>query len=331
MTAAEDRAHSSNWSQATLLTRPIRALLRLSQREALFETRGFPESNSSTQFALEAIGRVFVNGYNVSLTARDVGPILQYVNSIPVGERGFAAEGAAMGAAIGDALPMAKPMLPACIAAFNSEFGYLTHVGAGWALARVPWRRSRILGALDPLLRWLAIDGLGFHDTYFYHRSILAGWRRERSGYSAQAYDQGVGRALWFVSGGSAFEAARLISTVASDRQNELWSGLGLAMAYAGPAADQDFVSARKAAGASAAFYAQGVAFACEARTLAGHVPRHTDAAATSVWGLDAGEVAELVRDMRDRLPKVEADPPRYQTWRKRVAVAFTQGKGRMP
>jgi hypothetical protein len=328
MSVAADIACSS--AKMDLLTRPVRRLLRLSPDEALFETRGFPRSNSSGQLALEAIGRVFIGGFNASLTASDVGAILQYVRNTPIVERGFAAEGAAMGAAVVDALPFSRPMLAAIIAKLNSEYTYLAHVGAGWALARVPWRRKPILAPLDPIHRWLAIDGLGFHDTYFYHRRVLTGWRRERSGYAAHAYDQGVGRALWFVSGGSVSDATRLILALASDRQSDLWSGLGLAMAYAGQVAGDDIIRAVKSAGENAPSYAQGVAFACEARALARYIPGHTDAVARAVWNRDASEIAGLVREARDHLPRVETNPPQYQTWRENVALAFSRIAGGM-
>jgi len=324
MSAAADNARIS--TGMTFLTRPVRGLLKLSLADALFETRGFPKSNTLAQSTLEQIGRVFIGGFNASLAARDLGAVLQHVDGIPVAERGFAAEGATMGAAVADAVPFGRPMFPECIAAFKSDFTYLAHVGSGWALARVPWRRKRILAPLDPVHRWLAIDGLGFHDTYFYHRSVVvAGWRRKQSGYATHAYDQGVGRALWFVSGGSIAAAIRLLSSFAIERQSDLWSGLGLAMTYAGPVAGDDIIDALKAAGGNAASFAQGVAFACEARALARHVPDHTHLAAQEVWKRAPGEVVTLVRESRRCLSNAETDPPRYQIWRDNVARAFTR------
>ncbi|UFW90543.1 DUF1702 family protein [Bradyrhizobium barranii] len=305
------------------MTRPLRGLLKLSPSDALFETRGFPKSKASSQSALERIGTVFIGGFNASLAATDVGAVLQYVDGIPIAERGFAAEGATMGAAVADALPFSRPMFPECIAAFKSDFTYLAHVGSGWALARVPWRRKRILAPLDQVHAWLAVDGLGFHDTYFYHRQVVGGWRRKQSGYATHAYDQGVGRALWFVSGGSIAAAIRLISSLATDRQRDLWSGLGLAMTYAGPVACDDVIDAVKAAGENAASFAQGVAFACEARALGHYLPDHTVLIAREVWNMRPDAVAKLVRESRNGLPDIETDPPRYQIWRESVACAF--------
>jgi hypothetical protein len=300
-------------------------LLSLSPSQARFQTRGFAGSDPETQLALENIGQTFIGGYNSALAARDVDAVLDYVGTIPAAERGFATEGAVMGAAVIDALPFRRPLLPTCIAAFRSDFTYLAHVGAGWSLARVPWRRRSVLATLDPIHRWLAFDGLGFHDAYFYHRRVLAGWRRERKGYAAHAYDQGVGRALWFVAGGSAASATGMISVFTTARRSDLWSGLGLAMAYAGPVSSGEIVETFQAAGANGAGFAQGVAFACEARVLARHVPTHTDLTARAVWGVGAEHLSGLVREARGRLAEQDDELPRYEIWRRSVADAFLQ------
>lgn len=303
----------------------LRALLQLSPNEALFATRGFSSSNESIKLSLERVGKVFIGGLNASLAARDVGTIRQHVEETLAADRGFAAEGATMGAALADALPFGPPLLVATIAAFKQEFEYLTHVGAGWALARAPWRRRQILAPLDPIHWWLAIDGLGFHDTYFYHRCVVDGWRRKQSGYGIFAYDQGVGRALWFVSGGSVAAATRLITRFANERQSDLWAGLGLAMTYAGPVTADDAADVLRRAGRNTPWLAQGVAFGCAARAGAHHIPAHTGLMATLVWGKAAGELAELVGEWRRHLPSKETDPPRYQTWRQSVARDFSR------
>ncbi|SNS45915.1 Protein of unknown function [Tardiphaga sp. OK246] len=308
-------------STTTFLRSLVPRLLRLSADQASFQARGFP--HSPAQRSLETVGRTFIVGYNTALAAPHLDNIIQYIRSQPLDERGFAAEGAAMGVAVVDAVPFRKPMLPAFVTALDSKYTYLVHVGCGWAIARVPWRRKQILASLDSVHRWLAMDGLGFHDTYFYHKRVLAGWRREQSGYAARAYDQGVGRALWFVAGGSAASAIRLVLGLPNERQGDLWSGLGLAMAYAGPAGQTEAAAALATADRNAASYAQGVAFACEAHALALHAPTHTDVVARSIWNLSACEVAGLVRQARAGLSKAPSDPPQYQNWRDSVAQAF--------
>jgi enediyne biosynthesis protein E3 len=306
----------------------VRRLLTLSLDHAEFSIRGFTACEPSRRSALEKIGRCFLGAYNAALVADEVTEIAEYVGRTAQADRGFAVEGAAMGAAVGDAVRFRQQLLPACVNAFQCGFTYLLHVGAGWALARVPWRHRQILASLDPKLRWLAYDGLGFHDTYFYSRRVSAGWRRQRAGYAARAYDQGVGRGLWFITGGSLPQAIDLIEALPVERQSDLWSGLGLAMAYAGPVVSDEIVRALLSAGDNGTHYAQGIAFACEARALANHIPAFTHLAAATAWGQGGGTLSLLVREVRDRLPKGNGDPPRYELWRRGVAAAFLRVAG---
>src|SRR5206468_3903957 len=60
---------------------------------------------------------------------------------------------------------------------------YMAHVGAGWALARLGLARfgstrRRAFERMDRVLRWLAIDGYGFHEGYFRpRRAVVEQWR----------------------------------------------------------------------------------------------------------------------------------------------------------
>ncbi len=301
---------------------PLRWLFSLSLDEASFGKRGFTEADPAKRLSLEATGKAFIGGYNAAIAADRLDHALQHVDAVCSAMRGFAVEGAAMGYAVADSLRFRAPLLADYIRALDNEFSYLTHVGVGWAVARVPWRAGRIFALLDPVHHWLAYDGLGFHDAYFHHRRGLTSLRRRRSGYAARAYDQGVGRALWFISGGSTSRATELISGFAAPRRSDLWSGLGLAMAYAGPADANEFGTARHLAGEYGVHFAQGLAFACEARTRARHVPAHTELAAKVATGFGADELSWLVRETRNNLPASSTDPPLYEVWRRNVAFA---------
>ncbi len=306
-------------------TRPLRRLLSLSPDEASFRRRKFTSVDPSKRSALETTGETFIGGYNAAVAADHPDDVSQHIHTITPALQGFAVEGAAMGCAIADALLFGDSAFARHIRIFEREFSYLTHVGAGWALARFPWRRTRILGPLDPVHSWLAYDGMGFHDAYFSHRRVLTGWRRmPPTNYASRAYDQGVGRALWFVAGGSVAGAIDLISGFDTARQSDLWSGLGLAMAYAGPTDADEIGAAFAAAGAHRADLAQGVAFACEARTLARHVPAHTELCAKTVSRVSADELSSLVRHARTSLAGADADTPAYELWRRKVVAAMS-------
>jgi hypothetical protein len=304
----------------------LTAFLTLSPDQASFDARGFRVVSAVAREALEAVGKTFITGYNTAVRANSLDSVLGIVAGIPAQLRGFAAEGAAMGTAISDAVPFRTPRFPQLMALLDSDFTYLVHVGAGWALARVPWRKRHILPPLNPLYRWLAFDGLGFHDGYFKSSDILSGWRREPFGYAARAYDQGVGRALWFASGGSATWAADRIRQLAAERHGDLFSGLGLAMAYAGPTTSEDVRQAVELAGREGPHLAQGIAFACEARARASHIPANARTAA-QVIGFEPSALAALVCDARKSLSEQDEEP-RYEAWRRKVSNALAQSTG---
>ena len=44
---------------------------------------------------------------------------------------------------------------------------YMVYVGVGWAMARLPRFRWRRVTVADPLMRWLVLDGFGFHQAYY--------------------------------------------------------------------------------------------------------------------------------------------------------------------
>src|SRR6202000_472948 len=88
----------------------------------------------------------------------------------------------------------------------GKQHTYMLHVGAGWAYARLPWMRWRIesvIQKLHPVLRWLVVDGDGFHGGYFHSKQE----QRLKKTLARLAEDarhifyQGLGRSLWFSNG----------------------------------------------------------------------------------------------------------------------------------
>jgi enediyne biosynthesis protein E3 len=311
------------------ILRGWRSLFSLSPAAASFDLRRFHAGDTAARARLERIGEMFIAGFNHALRRNDPSEMRDNLQTFQPDLRGFAAEGAAMGYAVADAVMLGGDRLRTWVDSTAADFTYLTHVGAGWALARVPWRRRAILGCLDPVHHWLAYDGLGFHDAYFSSRRIASGWRRIRAGYAAQSYDQGVGRAIWFLAGGSVERAIELISHLEPARRPDLWAGLGLALTYAGGAGPGGLRLAAESAGSARPCLAQGAAFAAEARARANHVPPHTGEAVQLLAGVDFGEAVRAVRKVRASLPPVErGETPRYELWRRGVRQALGPAGG---
>ena len=303
-----------------ILSRHWRSLFAIDRIEASFCRRGFEAADATVRLRLERIGETFLDGFNRGLVGDDLDTLWQDVGAVCPAVRGFAIEGATMGVALADALVPIRPRLGAWMVRADESYTYLAHVGTGWALARAPWRRAAVMRHADPVHCWLVFDGLGFHDAYFHPQAVRRGWRRRRSGYAARVYDQGVGRALWFVSGGDVARAIAMVSSAAPDRQGDLWSGFGLALTYAGGADAAALAAVRSAAGRWRRHLAQGAAFAAEAHARAGAMPTHVAVVLPNLAGCDATAAVAIVRGARAALPPFEtAQTPRYELWRQAV------------
>ncbi|HEV3000550.1 MAG TPA: DUF1702 family protein, partial [Solirubrobacteraceae bacterium] len=252
---------------------PLRVrLLGIEPGEASFARRGFASCDAVAQARLELVGRTFVAGYRAALADDDPPALAARLDDVDAELRGFAYEGAAMALALLDQVLPVRRRLAAFLAGPGEPHVYMVHVGAGWALARLR-RGPRALAALDPLLRSLALDGYGFHSGYFAPRRHLGEQRvpRRLTGYAARAFDQGLGRCSWFATGGEAARAAGVIARFPAVRRPDLWSGLALAVTYAGPASEEALRVLRTAGAPHAPHLAQGAAFAAAARERAGN------------------------------------------------------------
>jgi hypothetical protein len=277
---------------------------------------------------VERIGCNFLHGYHAALEEDEVDALALRLNKIESELRGFAFEGAAMSLTLLDHLtPFRNNRLHAFLNGHGATHPYMVHVGAGWAFARLPWLRrcvERPLARLDPLLRWLAVDGYGFHEGYFH-------WRRcvetqaipdRLAGYGRRAFDQGLGRSLWFVDGADVSRIPATIGAFPPSRHADLWAGVGLACTYAG-GAERDCLEALLAkAGPYAPTLAQGAAFAAKARHRAGNPATHTEIACQVLCALSADGAAHLCDLALKDLPPDGAEPA-YEVWRQRIRAQF--------
>jgi hypothetical protein len=299
-------------------------LLRIPAEETSVSRRGFRVPDAAVRARLETIGQAFLRGYHTALPDRGGAALARSLGSVDADLQGFAFEGAAMALTLLDhLLPMNRGRFHRFLHGEGAPHSYMLHVGAGWAMARLPWlcwRVNSFISTLDPLARWLALDGYGFHQGYFqWPRSV----RRQEvprgvAGYARRAFDQGLGRSLWFVEGADAARIAATIGSFPQGRQPDLWSGVGLACAYAGGREEAHVESLREAAGPYLAQVAQGAAFASKARERAGNQAPHTEMACDILCGISAQAAADVTDDALLDLPKDGVEPA-YEIWRCRI------------
>jgi enediyne biosynthesis protein E3 len=299
-------------------------LLGIPAAEATFERRGFVVGPPGARERLELVGRTFLRGYHAALEHAAPGPLASRLEEIEGELRGFGYEGAAMALTLLDHLaPWRRRRLGRFLAGPAAAHVYVVHVGAGQALGRLG-RLYRPPAGLDPLLRWLTLDGYGFHQGYFDGWQAAAGppVPAGLSGYARRAFDQGLGRSLWFAAGGDVARLGAAIDTLSPARRADLWSGAGLACAYAGVVDRRALAALRESAGLHLPHAAQGAAFAAKARERAGNPTGHTETACEVLCGMSARAAAAVTDRALQDLPPDGLEPA-YELWRRRIRVTF--------
>ena len=323
---------------ASLPARLRLRLLGLTFEELLAETRGFRVSGPAAAEHQARIAAAFWLGYHGSLADPRPETIVRTVEGIERGWRGYAWEGVGMVLAMLEALELrlasrrrAGGRLGALLAGRSRGVRYLVYLGVGAAVARFRLPTRRLLLALDPLCRWLVFDGFGFHEGFFAPAKSLGAVPvpvpRRLAGYARRAYDQGLGRSLWFVHGMDAAAIEGAVAAFPEARRGDLWAGVGLASAYAGGAPPRLLPELARRPGRWRADLLQGVAFAATARVEGDDLSAHTDEACRTYCGMGAAELAALCRDAARGLPddgdRLDLAEPAWEVWRRRVRSAL--------
>jgi hypothetical protein len=314
-----------------------RRVLTPSESHTKLSVRGFHEKNPGSRDLLETVGRSFLAGFGYAAECRTIAEAEENLEQVPERFRGFAYEGAAMAFGVRDAMPLGRSDLGrGFLAGRGRHHSYMVHVGAGWAMARVPRRAWPKLELGDPLLRWLMLDGYGFHQAYFKTDKYVRHQYQEPSTfrfpahgaawYTNHAIDQGIGRALWFVHGTDPLRVADAIHAFPSHRHPDLFSGAGLAATYAGGVAEDELRAFHTRSGACAPNVSQGSAFGATCRVEAGNPHENTALAVRVLCDMDLEEAVGLCdRTRPPATPETPGHPaiPSYEVWRRRVAAVF--------
>ncbi len=283
-------------------------VLSPSLEEVSFARRGFPAVCTAATEQLERVPQAVICGFEWGIEARTQWEVERRLSMVDAELRGFAYEGATMAFTILDVMGRGNRTRD-LLAGHGRPHILLAYIGMGFAMARLPRRLwKKVLPDLDgceyhPTMSWLAIDGYGFDRAYFDTRRWVDAqhvpapypWQGSPD-YFLRAVDQGIGRALWFIRGADVPAVAAAVEQFASHRQADLWSGVGLAAAFAGGTGPGELAALRRAAGPYWMELALGMVFAAKARSYAGFVPECTQAAAAAFADLSV-EAAVVLAD----------------------------------
>ncbi len=307
-----------------------------SMEEVTFAKRGFPARDTADARNLQSIPQHVIAGFEFGIEYGDRPDSLKRLDMIEREFRGFAYEGATMAFTLLDVMPGRRSdRTRKFLDGHGAPHLFLAYIGIGFAMSHLPqvlW--SKVLPDLretrwHPTVSWLAVDGYGFDRAYFHTKK----WIHEQyvpkpypwqgaPAYFPRACDQGIGRALWFMHGADPAGVTGAVNAFAPHRHADLWSGVGLAAAYAGSGDAEVLGTLRKSAGQYLPEVAQGAVFAAKARAEADLVVPHTEVAAHVLCDLTVKEAEALTEEASSSFTPGNSVPD-YEIWRGRVQAHF--------
>lgn len=295
-------------------------VLGIDEEEASLDKHGFTAVDDRARERLETVGRWFARGFQAALAEPSAEPLAAELDQVEHEWRGFAYEGAATALTVLDVLVPIRRRLDPFLRGPGYPYAWIAPIGYGWARAHLRMRPRGPRPLVEPLVDWLALDGAGFRDGWYEHEHCFDDRRAPGNlhGTAARVYDQGLGRALWFVRGADVERIAATIDAFPAHRAPQLWSGVASAAAYAGGVPEDALQALLAASGPSAPDLAQGVAFAAKARLMGGNLAPHTELACTVVCGLPATDAARHA-DLALEGLELDGHDSFYDAWRARV------------
>jgi hypothetical protein len=294
-----------------LLPPAVNRLLAIRPEAVSFARLGFL-CEAGVRAHLERVLSTFVEGYNLALSLPDTELLAATLRSRFDDQHvGFAFEGVGMYLGLCDLL---APWRPSALRAFiegpGREHDYIAAVGAGFAVARLPWGVRTWTGyarRLDPLIAWCLPDGLGFHEGIFHPQRWQDGRREPPPSlphYARQLFDSGLGRSLWWSQGAAPRRIAATIGRFPAERRGEMWCGVGVAAAYAGGIGDDALLELAELAGGNRADLLSGIPFATRMRQRGGNRWSGTDRACRLLLDRGSDDASDWLMEIVDSVTK---------------------------
>jgi len=278
-----------------------RRIMGVSDAEAMRFVHG---TDQKWEILKQAVGSA-VGGYHAVLNDHRHLYLVPELDKVESTLRGYAYEGAAMGLTCLDLFSPYGHRFADYLHGPASDHAYMAHIGAGEALARLRRNPEPFLRRLPhPVLRWLVMDGYGFHEGFFRPALYVTSQRipRKLSLYARRVFDQGLGRSFYFSAGADVDEIYSIVSMFRPGRHRDLWLGVGVGVAYVGGLGSGEIERLRDLAGQHAVQLGIGAAVVAKGRLQAGNLIEETDVAASILCDRRAEAAAQLVDEAFETL-----------------------------
>ena len=290
------------------MPRIVDRLLKIRPKEAGFKARGFDACDPAVSRKLEQMLESFIGGYNLAVETPEKDELSRRLYAAYDSHHvGFAFEGVGLYLAMLDMLIPGKPYrLDSYFKGAGEHHDFIVAVGAGFAIARIPWglrAMDRYLRTLDPLIAWCVPCGYGFHEGFFHHRKFVDGAQAPPASLSPlgrQLFDSGLGRSIWWVKGADPLKIRAAIDRFPEDRRAELWAGIGIAACYAGGVGSTELQAIMELSRPYLPDLLSGLPFAARLRQKAGNYSDTTELACRIMLDRTTDEVADLAEAAAD-------------------------------
>lgn len=252
---------------------------------------------------MRAVALSFLDGFALAGT---YGPtkLVTYISSLPAGHRGIYYEGAAAAKAFGDMASQDDLLETMRLLDEVPQYSFLLYMGIGEAMAQLKISPAASNCLTNNSWSDQIWEGYGFFNGYFRWFDTLV-HQKYPEGLAPElrpAYDQGLGRAIYFLTSGKPYEIRDYISTFAPERQKEMWAGLGQPAAYAGGCDEKALRKLLELSGESRIELQQGVLLGVSGRLQQNCIPDFTDTLCQLVCGTTTSSGNVLINQDINRL-----------------------------
>lgn len=185
---------------------------------------------------IETVVSTFQKGRSLSEQELGFDELLSKLNEFEPRYRSVAFEGASMGVALKHSMETWK-----VYAKKTEKHATQVHIGLGWAIAEGQMNLASTLSEIKPEMRVKVLDGFGYWHGLFRRRLTIRTQQIPENITSEfqTGFDQGIGRAIWYITKGEVDKVLNIINHFEQDRKANLWQGIGVASTYVGGCSDE--------------------------------------------------------------------------------------------
>ena len=185
---------------------------------------------------MEKIKTIFQKAQEQASKAEDINELIAFLQTTEKEFLPVAYEGAAMTLALndfseGDSISNWKQLLDS-----SKKYSCQIYLGMGWAVGQQKKSELPFLELLSRNMQFRMWDGCGYYDGIFRQRQSIKSKKRSENilPKDFQAYDEGLGRSLWYICKGDVAKVGEMLATFDLERHVDLWRGVSIACCFVG-------------------------------------------------------------------------------------------------